>query len=334
MGKKIFKKLAFSGLAVCIGALALLGCACTPATSATQGTHGASSGTDGGASRPAGTNTSPFGLNPATDPTVYTTSTGLEIKYANELSNSNLAGYTYFTMGEYEGTPINWVIIGYDPSVSGYVGEFSGESIGQGGLIQGEHNVNSTLDNSPMGNAIRKEFFAISNQAVENEEIGDGCVLCLSEDVIGSALAHDPTRYSSSNLRTYINNLYSTMFNDFEKTLIIPQTLKTRYWNWAEDTQVTDSLFPLATGWYFTGSGHLYSSSGAEQNFCAEDYMGSTTDISAPLLSASANFWWRSTAPANYNYRCAFFVTAGGNFGAYNPNATFYVRPAFVMKLW
>ena len=181
MPNKWQKRFAVSCLAVLMCGTALFGVACTP-TTATSGTQGASPSSSANGGGNSTISTSPFNLNPETDPVVYTTASGLEIKCSNALTNTNLASYTYFTMGSYDGTPVNWVIIGYDPSVSGLVGEYSGD-FNQGGLIQGGHNVNSTLDNSPMGNAIRKEFFAISSEAKPNDEIGDGCVLCFEEGV-------------------------------------------------------------------------------------------------------------------------------------------------------
>lgn len=320
MGKKIFKKLAFSGLAVCIGALALLGCACTPATSATQGTHGASSGTDGGASRPAGTNTSPFGLNPETDPTVYTTSTGLEIKYANELSNSNLAGYTYFTMGEYDGTPVNWVIIGYDPSVSNLVGEYTGD-FNQGGLIQGGHNVNSTLDNSPMGNAIRKEFFAISNQAVENDEIGDCCVLCLSECVLCTSQFASNNIYEGSILQERMHELYENNLNlsVAEKQYVKKQSFSTNYLS-TSCTSEDQDFFSLA---------------GRSEKFNCISYLTSA-NLRYTTLIATNNlntYWLRSGYTSNsYVYHVGDTTDAVVGYGG-KPSLAMGVRPAFVMKL-
>ncbi|MFQ6749498.1 MAG: hypothetical protein ACLRFR_01485, partial [Clostridia bacterium] len=61
------------------------------------------------------------GLDPENDPVVYTTVSGLEIKYANSLTNTAFSGYTYFTMGKYKNNDVNWVIIGYDPSVERFV---------------------------------------------------------------------------------------------------------------------------------------------------------------------------------------------------------------------
>ena len=73
---------------------------------------------------------SALGLDPENDPVIYTTESGLEIKYGgattilgggNEQSDFSaaplpsgkpLSGYPYFTMGTYNGYAVNWVIIG------------------------------------------------------------------------------------------------------------------------------------------------------------------------------------------------------------------------------
>ena len=76
---------------------------------------------------------SPLGLDPENDPVIYTTESGLEIKFGgaatalgggNETtefvstlpSSSVLNGYPYFTMGTFNGYAVNWVIIGKSTS--------------------------------------------------------------------------------------------------------------------------------------------------------------------------------------------------------------------------
>ena len=75
---------------------------------------------------------SALGLDPENDPVIYTTESGLEIKYGgattvlgggkdnqniSSLPNTSiLSGYPYFTMGTYNGYAVNWVIIGKSTS--------------------------------------------------------------------------------------------------------------------------------------------------------------------------------------------------------------------------
>ena len=80
------------------------------------------------------TTTTGLGLDPKNDPVVYTTESGLEIKYGGAItalgggnetgenflgtmpSGGILPGYAYFTMGSYDNKPINWIIIGKSTS--------------------------------------------------------------------------------------------------------------------------------------------------------------------------------------------------------------------------
>ena len=73
---------------------------------------------------------SALGLDPENDPVIYTTESGLEIKFGGAItalgggnekndfaaetlpSGKPLSGYPYFTMGTYNGYAVNWVIIG------------------------------------------------------------------------------------------------------------------------------------------------------------------------------------------------------------------------------
>ena len=55
---------------------------------------------------------SPFGLDPANDPVIYTTSNGIEIKSSNAITNPNLENYLYLTLGTYNNYAINWLIVG------------------------------------------------------------------------------------------------------------------------------------------------------------------------------------------------------------------------------
>ena len=149
------------------------------------------------------------------DPVVFTTDYGLEIKYANAFTNTNLAGYTYFTMGKYTYNnltyDVNWVIIGYDPTVSFYVRNFTGEvNVNKYSYVtQGEYSYTTTIDSSPAGKAIIEDCTAISSQAVENDEIGDGCVLCIAECVIGTAAGSHT--YTGTALKTAMDTMPLTL---------------------------------------------------------------------------------------------------------------------------
>lgn len=188
--RKILKKIGLSALATFMFCLPVLGAGCTPpAVPPANANQGQSFD---------------LGLNPDTDPTVYTTASGLEIKKANALiSNTatfttntgysftqNLSGFYYFTMGTFSGTyytavdlkttatitneKVNWIILG-----------------------RGEMPI---PDNTPAGSAIQgdigKQEIALGNTIYEslnlntipiNSEIPKGCFLVLSEKCLGQS---------------------------------------------------------------------------------------------------------------------------------------------------
>lgn len=51
-------------------------------------------------------------LDPATDETIYTTDNGIEIKSHNVSATGTATSIQYFTLGAYNGTPVNWLIVG------------------------------------------------------------------------------------------------------------------------------------------------------------------------------------------------------------------------------
>ena len=186
--RKIFKKITLAGLAACMFCLPILA-GCAPAEMLPQ--------------NPEPGQNFDLGLNPETDPVVYTTASGLQIKKSNAaISNTATVttniGYTYtqdlrhfyyFTMGAFSGTiytgetltstytvtnePVNWLIIGRGPG-------FNFESATPAGsAIQGE---------------VGKQEIAFSNSMYEcmdlssipeHSDIPKGCFLVLSEKLLG-----------------------------------------------------------------------------------------------------------------------------------------------------
>ena len=192
---KLLKSLGFASLAVFMGATALFSFAPLNNTSIVAGGLNASAHTEN--------QTFDLGLRPDTDPVVYVTESGLEIKksngkYTSTTTTTTNTGYTYtqdltsfyyFTMGTFSGTiytaktqtdkyevsnePVNWLIIGrgqfdfYDETVAG---------------------------NSIKNDSSKQEFAVTNNlylplamQAIpENDDIPDNCFLVLSEKLLGS----------------------------------------------------------------------------------------------------------------------------------------------------
>ena len=124
--RRVLKIFGASGLAVFMGIGALLGLLIVPINSADAGTQARLGGEDlngvaglssgGAGSLGYGDNGASGGeavvLDPKSDETIFTTESGFEIKSHN-VSGQTLANskVQYFTLGEYEGNPINWIIL-------------------------------------------------------------------------------------------------------------------------------------------------------------------------------------------------------------------------------
>ena len=206
---KLLKSLGFASLAVFMGATALFAFAPLNNTSIAAGGLNVSANTEN--------QTFDLGLRPDTDPVVYVTESGLEIKMSNASKFSetstfttntgysytqNLTGFYYFTMGTFSGTiytakntsekftvtnePVNWIILGRG---NGF--QFS--------------------DTTPAGTSIKNEnekqeigvanslYLPIALESIpENEQdIPDNCFLVLSEKLLGQ------TYFNSSGTMNY-----------------------------------------------------------------------------------------------------------------------------------
>ena len=183
--RKILKKIGLSILAGFMFCLPVLGAACTPLLALPE-------------------NEIPpvLALDPATDPTVYTTQQGLEIKKSNGYISSSVAtttnrgtsytqdlsGFYYFTMGSFSGTiytaktqtdtytvtnePVNWLIIGR--------GEFDFyDDTPAGSDIQNDVNDQEI--------ALQGCYLPMSMSVIpQNEEIPKNSFLVLSEKLLGN----------------------------------------------------------------------------------------------------------------------------------------------------
>ena len=324
--KKFIKVLGAGGLALVMGAGVLFGTLLAPvgATSASNsGDPAALAQSADSALTPqeqllAGTG---LGLDPENDPVVFTTDYGLEIKYANALTNTNLAGYTYFTMGEYDGTPINWVIIGYSPNMAQFVGEFTGETGPDKNPTQGENNQIFTVDDTPAGMAVRHDMLAISSEAVESAELLEGCVLCLCAGTIGT-IAHSsiPNPKTSFYVDLEIGSAISTIYNNITSVVrnaIQLTSLKTFcYSGGYRVIEHEEYLFPLAT-----------SDVNSSQNFCIETYIGYGTKANIGVQ------WWLRSGNNGYPNKLRCVNSSGSAYNSDVYGGPHYLRPAFVLKI-
>ena len=187
--RKIFKKISLAGLAACMFCLPILA-GCAPAEMLPE--------------KPTQGQNFDLGLNPETDPVVYTTASGLQIKKSDAKVSSttttttnngnthiqDLRGFYYFTMGAYTGTiytgaggsltatttctkePVNWLIIGRSEMPVA-------DSTPAGSAIQGDANKQETAFSQSMYECVN--FSSIP----EHSDIPKGCFLVLSEKLLG-----------------------------------------------------------------------------------------------------------------------------------------------------
>ena len=286
-GKKnrLFKSLGIGAMAVFMGILTVLGTACTPTQTNTNLENGSlASGNKTEAVKPA---PSPLGLDPKNDPIIYTTESGLEIKYGGldlegTLSSGNLKGYPYFTMGTYSGKAVNWVIIGRATDVTQNVQIDGTESVLFSNWKESSmRNLSNYFMNnifetdSPAGNAINSitasKSYVVDDKIittsltslVSDSNITSGCVLawCESSFLIEGAInSSNSSNYQGSKLQTLHQNLYDTglSLSDSQKVLIQPQSFTNTYYSSSSSSSSNQSLFPLATrGEKFTVSTYL-----------------------------------------------------------------------------
>ena len=336
--RKIFKTLAFSSLAACMFCLPVLA-GCAPAEMLPE--------------KPTQGQNFDLGLNPATDPIVYTTASGLQIKksdgkYSSTINDQDLIGYYYFTMGTYSGHNVNWIILGR----------------GQMAIA----------DNTPAGSAIQldnqKQEIAIGNSIYEslnlntmrlNSEIPNNCFLVLSECCLGTSLfnptgygnrytyasdrsitrgtatyAHTYNNKTPGTLYTKMKQLYETELNlsaEYKK-LIQPQQIRYFYqttdWMLNSSETIEHYLFPLA----YSGNTNQ-----GNETFCTNNYLPGGVQANSPhriafqIGTTTPISWWVTTGHTNGAYgKSICYSTTGGGLGIDGDTAC-GVRPAMVIKL-
>ena len=301
--------------------------------------------------------TSGLGLDPKNDPVVYTTESGLQIKYGgidveSSLSSGALKGYAYFTMGTYSNKPINWIIIGRNSNVSSiqnaitkYV--FSNwHSIFDSTKFGKYYFENHFEAYSPAGELIESVISSntyVQDQEVisfssipSNSEISSGCVLVLSEYVLTTSAFGNSGKYQGSTLKSVMDNLYTTNLSltSSQKALIQAVSLKT--WNHGSLATNADCfIFPLGSQKYNEESNYTM-----DENFNVGDYL--TTNalrVGYSLGTTTATRWWfRSSHDTTSGY-ATFCETNGAYWFAHQTNTSHYatnshgVRPAMVVKI-
>ena len=122
-------------------------------------------------------------------------------------------------------------------------------------------------------------------------------------------------------------------FTQTQSNLIIPQKLRTQYYNGSTKYNET---FETDGGTYYTMFPLAYKGVSTNQNFCIEDYITTNQTRIAILIGSSTNasypYWLRSGGTDSPQAVCR--VNAEGAFtDYYSCDCSYGIRPAMVMKL-
>ena len=287
-------------------------------------------------------------LDSENDPVIYTTTSGIEIKFAmtpitpatsttpdhagQATSPSGLSGYAYLKMGNY-----NWIVIGYHPSNTCI-------NLTYNGVINFElsdylKSPNKYINNSftealvdfstPASVAVQDDaikqiirltmlnFVLDYSYASPNEtELDPGEFLVLCQDTTGNSLFGN-VLYESSTLLSEMRKLYypstnqnNAGFSISETNMIVAKTLITN-----GSSSLTEYLYPLALH-----SGETFSAS----RYLATENLGTEKD------------WWsrsRNLNGGNYYYYTYYFSTAGETKQAKAGEKSLGIRPAMVVSM-
>ena len=321
---KFLKAFGFSSLAL------LMGIAGTMAFAPL----GASPSVAGASEMIKSTTTSGLGLDPKNDPVIYTTESGLEIKYGNtassivnnSLGSGNLAGFPYFTTSS-GSTTYTWVIIGRNSDTTIFANSITSHLFSSwksthnksGGLFNtnGYYFFNNAYENStPAGNAIDSSVSSKSyvNDLLVNSyalktstEIPSGCVLVLAEKILFTAT------YSNSG-----NGLTDTQIENLNLPSNVLDYIKSVniqcYTGWTSPT------------YYYADFRFFYLSNNYQ--FRHATYLTSAALKIAYNSTGTASSWWLRDHNSGATRQS---VTATG--GTANSNGTCGVRPAFCLKI-
>ena len=350
LGKKILKKLAFMGLAVCMGALTLFGTACTP----TQGSQSPQIPTTSEMT----TETAGLIYPKAEDPTLYTTESGIEIKYGlstldieTSLSTGNLKGFPYFTTTS-GGTTYTWVIIGQaedKPLGTSKPTSFSFSSwtsLSDYYANKKYYNENIKDTTTPAGSAINavspsKSYVIDSTNfgdITTNKEIPSGCVLALLNATSLTSYYYEANSVAANKWDVFQDQDIGTY--DITYT---PNRLRTACYNYGvNDTFGFGSMLsklqqPTLTGRQYnqTTGTTTYTTSQLKffplggSNYTSENFKWETYLTSAQYKS-SVNVWCRSM----YNSSSPYYTNTSGAIAYFSScKTTAYIRPACVISL-
>ena len=336
---RLFKVLAASGLALFMGIGTLCGALIAPINgSAAASMASQSSQTGQQADKNASANLSAenqakaeldaqilagdsLGLNPKNDPVVYTNEKGLNIKFHFQTFESGiLNGYAYFTMGNYNGADVNWIIIGrselgFDINTKLLISAFLG-------LV--DSSILPCDNNDPVYRKLKDESYQdiiinsdnyYFNTLSPSDELSSGEVLCLSETILcnTSFSTTGQNSYGNSALNKKMISLYNDdlNFTEQEKMFIVPKNL-TQGYIYGQNSVSQQYLFPLASNRWGTST------------FIWSKYLNDSK-------AATSGTWWLRCG--HFDYSPWFYFISGSGSQSAAQDTSRGVRPAMVIKL-
>ena len=299
----------------------------------------------------------------ADDPVIYTTESGIEIKFgnapsvSNSLSSGNLNGFPYFTTTK-NSTTYTWVIIGRSTSITDtqtYL--WSNWKNGNKDFYKymsyffGDTYETNTPAGSLINSIVPSKAYVVdtlkNTKPKTSSEIPAGCVLALSNTVVGSTFFSNTAQAtyngqtgncansltqcfagSGNNLTTVHQNYYTNDSFGFGTNKSLLQNIALRqagtYWynpgtggyNKKDATSINLYFFPL---------GHDAS----YDNFRFQTY------LTAEQVKTSSSFWVRT----NDNHTCGRIINTSGVVAEHTPQTysmglSQSVRPACVVKIF
>lgn len=188
-----------------------------------------------------------LGLDPETDKTIFTTESGLEIKFGGaNLSSGPLSGYAYFTMGSYNGYAVNWVIIarhsankaGFGPNITEQILRNFLNSSGEtslSGYLETQTPAGSAIYNDAHnGEFVFQEVLTFSDVPTLDTFLSANEVYCISECALFEAQFQTSSsalpKYEGSNLQSVCQNLPTTLgLTPSQTSMVVEKNIVSRY---------------------------------------------------------------------------------------------------------
>ena len=299
-------------------------------------------------------------LDPENDPVIYTTESGLEIKYAQAINlgsgdkhtssgtiggvatiPSGLSGYAYISLGTYDNKPINWIIIGYNSSSTTVNVNYNFDAA----VAFSTYLANPSAYNSFAGSLETSTDAGslISNAANNGLVYGKWALsVALDYSLAVNAASKGLTELSSGEVLVLCEgNTGSSWFKNGDsvysssdlqtamRNLYYPETGK----NGAEFTEVEAALIvpkTLTTASSDSLTEYLFplgsSKRASTESFAVENYLNSDAK-----RNIGANWWLRSRNTANSTF--AYLVLADGVVSYGGTPFSQGVRPAMVLQI-